>query len=231
MKFYTQAIKRIFTNSFYAFFITALFFFLNVCSEVFAHPIDLENISRVDIGWIYLQLGFTHILPYGIDHILFILGIYLLSPNLKTVFIQATIFTIAHTITLALSSYEIIAVESSIVEPIIALSIVFIAIENIFAKDIKSWRIIIIFIFGLVHGLGFASVLNDLGLPKSEFATALITFTVGVELGQIAVILLAYYIIGKWFSAKQWYHQRIVVSMSLMIAVIALYWTVERIWY
>lgn len=226
-----QAIKKIFTNSFYVFFITVLFLILNTSSNLFAHPIDLENISRIDVGWIYLQLGFTHILPYGIDHILFILGIYLLSPNLKTVFIQATIFTIAHTITLTLSSYEIIAVESSIVEPIIALSIVFIAIENIFVKDIKSWRIIIIFIFGLVHGLGFASVLNDLGLPKSEFATALITFTVGVELGQISVILLAYYIIGKWFSTKQWYHQRIVVSASLMIAVIALYWTVERIWY
>jgi hypothetical protein len=107
----------------------------------------------------------------------------------------------------------------------------FIAIENIFTKDIKSWRLAVIFIFGLIHGLGFASVLNDLGLPQSEFVTALVTFTLGVELGQITVILLAYYVIGKWFSAKQWYHQRIVVSASVMIAVIAFYWTVERIWY
>lgn len=231
MKTYMTSTKKSLTNFFYILFFTAIFVILNSASEVFAHPVDLENISRIDVGWIYLQLGFTHILPYGIDHILFIIGIYLLSPNLKTVFIQATVFTIAHTITLTLSSYEIIAIESSFVEPIIALSIVFIAIENIFAKDIKSWRIIIIFIFGLVHGLGFASVLHDLGLPKSEFAAALITFTAGVELGQITVILLAYYLIGKWFSAKQWYHQRIVVSLSLMIAVIALYWTVERIWY
>ncbi|MBK8549690.1 MAG: HupE/UreJ family protein [Ignavibacteria bacterium] len=216
---------------FYTFFITALFFILNSGSEAFAHPIDLENVSGIDIGRIYLQLGFTHILPYGIDHILFIIGIYLLSPNLKTVLIQATAFTIAHTITLTLSTYQIIAVESSIVEPIISISIMFIAIENIFAKGIKAWRVALIFIFGLIHGLGFASVLNDLGLPQSEFVTALAAFTIGVELGQITVILLAYYIIGKWFSAKQWYHQRIVVSASLMIAVIALYWTVERIWY
>ena len=212
-------------------FSAALFIAVNIASSLYAHPIDLNNVSRAEIGWVYLQLGFTHILPSGLDHILFILGIYLLSPNLKTVFIQATAFTIAHTITLTLSTYEIVTVQSGLVEPVIALSIMFIAIENIFAKDLKPWRIVVIFIFGLVHGLGFASGLKELGLPKSEFITALITFTAGVELGQVTVILLAYYLIGKWFSAKQWYHQRLVVSMSLMIAVIALYWTVERIWY
>ncbi len=222
--------KIIFLKYYYIFF-PALFLFVNLTSFLIAHPIDLNNVSRVEIGWVYLQLGFTHILPSGIDHILFIFGIYLLSPNLKTVFIQATAFTLAHTITLTLSTYEIVTVQSSIVEPIIAISIMFIAIENIFAREIKPWRIIIIFIFGLIHGLGFASGLKELGLPKSEFVTALVTFTVGVELGQVSVILLAYFLIGKWFSAKQWYHQRIVVTLSLMIAVIALYWTVERIWF
>jgi hypothetical protein len=196
-----------------------------------AHPMDLTNISTLDVGQIYLQLGFTHILPLGIDHILFILGIYLLSPNLKTAFIQASVFTLAHTITLTLSVYDIVTINPDIVEPVIALSIVFIAIENIFTKDIKAGRIILIFLFGLIHGLGFASVLTDLGLPKSEFLTALISFTVGVELGQTAVILLAYFLIGKWFSSKQWYHQKIVVSFSLVIAAVALYWTVERIWF
>ena len=196
-----------------------------------AHPMDLTNISTLDVGQIYLQLGFTHILPLGIDHILFILGIYLLSPNLKTAFIQASVFTLAHTITLTLSVYDVVTINPDIVEPVIALSIVFIAIENIFTKDIKAGRIILIFLFGLIHGLGFASVLTDLGLPKSEFLTALISFTVGVELGQTAVILLAYFLIGKWFSSKQWYHQKIVVSFSLVIAAVALYWTVERIWF
>lgn len=216
---------------FFIIFSSSLFLIVNITSNLFAHPIDLSKVSRIEVGWVYLQLGFTHILPAGIDHILFIFGIYLLSPNLKTVFIQATAFTIAHTITLTLSTYEIVTVQSGIVEPIIAISIMFIAIENIFAKDIRSWRIIIIFIFGLVHGLGLASGLKELGLPKSEFVTALLTFTIGVELGQVTVILLAYFLIGKWFSARQWYHQRIVVSMSLMIAVIAFYWTVERIWF
>ena len=224
--------KKIFSSkSSVAVFPVTIFMIFSITSSLYAHPIDLTNISRTEIGWVYLQMGFTHILPSGIDHILFILGIYLLSPNLKTVFIQATAFTIAHTITLTLSTYEIVSVESSIVEPIIALSIMFIAIENIFARDLKPWRIVVIFIFGLVHGLGFASGLKELGLPESEFVTALITFTVGVELGQVTVILLAYFIVGKWFSARQWYHKRVVVTASLMIAVIALYWTVERIWY
>ncbi|HMS34548.1 MAG TPA: HupE/UreJ family protein [Ignavibacteria bacterium] len=224
--------KKIFSSKLIAAaFSLSVFLIIGIASSLYAHPVDLTNISRAEIGWVYLQMGFTHILPSGIDHILFILGIYLLNPNLKTVLIQATAFTIAHTITLTLSTYEIVSVESSIVEPIIALSIMFIAIENIFAKDLKPWRIVVIFIFGLVHGLGFASGLKELGLPESEFVTALVTFTIGVELGQVTVILLAYYLIGKWFSARQWYHQRVVVTASLMIAVIALYWTVERIWY
>ena len=155
----------------------------------------------------------------------------MLSPNLKTVLIQATAFTIAHTITLTLSAYDVISFNSGIIEPVISVSIMIIAIENIFAKEIKPWRVIVIFIFGLIHGLGFASALKDLGLPKSEFVTALVTFTAGVELGQITVILLAYYLIGKWFATKNWYHSRVVTSFSIMIAIIAMYWTVERIWY
>lgn len=217
-------------NTFRKLIFTSIILFLG-SAALSAHPMDLTNISTLDVGQIYLQLGFTHILPLGIDHILFILGIYLLSPNLKTAFIQASVFTLAHTITLTLSVYDIVTINPDIVEPVIALSIVFIAIENIFTKDIKAGRIILIFLFGLIHGLGFASVLTDLGLPKSEFLTALISFTVGVELGQTAVILLAYFLIGKWFSSKQWYHQKIVVSFSLVIAAVALYWTVERIWF
>jgi hypothetical protein len=205
------------SNIFRKLIFTSIILFLG-SAALSAHPMDLTNISTLDVGQIYLQLGFTHILPLGIDHILFILGIYLLSPNLKTAFIQASVFTLAHTITLTLSVYDIVNINPDIVEPVIALSIVFIAIENIFTKDIKAGRIILIFLFGLIHGLGFASVLTDLGLPKSEFLTALISFTVGVELGQTAVILLAYFLIGKWFSSKQWYHQKIVVSFSLVIA-------------
>jgi hydrogenase/urease accessory protein HupE len=200
-------------------------------STLSAHPIDLNNISRFDVSSIYFQLGFTHIIPFGLDHILFVLGLFLLSNNLKSVLIQASAFTIAHSITLALAMFGILEIPSSIVEPMIALSIVFIAVENIFTKDLKSFRIFIVFCFGLIHGLGFAGALKELGLPQSEFVTALITFNAGVEIGQITIIMAAYYLVGKWFNKKFWYRKRIIVPASFVIACIALYWTAERILY
>lgn len=202
-------------------------------SEVlFAHPIgNLDKLSRIDIGWVYLQLGFTHILPYGLDHILFVLGLFLLSPKLKPLLWQISAFTVAHSITLSLAMFNVISIPSSIVEPVIALSIVFIAVENIITKDLKPWRIAVIFLFGLVHGLGFAGALKELGLPKSEFVTALITFNLGVELGQITVVLLAFFAVGFWFQSKKWYRDRIVIPGSLLIGIIASYWSIQRIFF
>ncbi|MDQ3021544.1 MAG: HupE/UreJ family protein [Bacteroidota bacterium] len=199
---------------------------------IFAHPIhDLDKLSTIDVGWVYLQLGFTHILPYGIDHILFVLGLFLLSPKLKPLLWQISAFTIAHSITLSLAMFNIVNIPSSIVEPIIALSIVFIAVENIVSKDLKPWRIAIIFLFGLIHGLGFAGVLKELGLPQNQFVNALICFNIGVELGQIAVVLIAYFAVGLWFQSKKWYRDRIVIPGSLIIAAIASYWTIQRIFF
>lgn len=188
----------------------------------------LENLSRTDIFWVYLQLGFTHIIPLGFDHILFILSLFLLSPKLKTIIWQATAFTIAHSITLGLAMYGIVQAPSHIIEPIIALSIMFVAIENIISDKLRSSRIAIVFAFGLIHGLGFAGVLKDLGLPQREFINALISFNVGVELGQIAIILGAWWLFGKWFNQKPWYRTRIVNPLSAVIALIAIYWTIER---
>lgn len=195
-----------------------------------AHVVDdqLAGLSRANISWIYLKLGYTHILPLGLDHILFVLCIYLLNPKLKSVIWQATAFTVAHSITLGLAMYGVIEAPSHIIEPIIALSIFFVAVENILTDKLKPSRLIIVFVFGLIHGLGFAGALTELGLPKKEFVTALITFNLGVELGQISVILLAFLLFGMWFSNKSWYKQRIVVPLSAVIALIALYWTIER---
>jgi hypothetical protein len=209
-------------------------FFLICCmllpSLVSAHAIaaDLSKLSRTDVGWMYLKLGYTHILPLGLDHILFVLCIFLLNPKLKSVLWQATAFTVAHSITLGLAMYGLIKPPSQIIEPVIALSIFFVAVENILTDKLKPSRIVIVFIFGLIHGMGFASALIGLGLPKKEFVTGLITFNVGVELGQITVILAAWLLIGIWFSKKPWYKNRIVIPLSAIIAVIALYWTIER---
>jgi hypothetical protein len=195
-----------------------------------AHPMDdaLAGLSRTEVGWIYLKLGFTHILPLGLDHILFVLCIFLLNPKLKSVIWQATAFTVAHSITLGLAMYGIVEAPAHIIEPIIALSIFFVAVENIITDKLKPSRVVIVFIFGLIHGLGFAGVLTDLGLPKKEFVNGLITFNIGVELGQITVILIAWLLVGMWFSKKPWYKKRVVVPISIVIALIALFWTIER---
>jgi hydrogenase/urease accessory protein HupE len=193
--------------------------------------VDLSKLSRTDIIWTYVWLGFTHILPLGLDHILFVLSIFFLEPRLKPVLWQATAFTIAHSITLGLAMYGLIAPPTAIVEPIIALSILFVAIENIFASRLNPWRVALVFAFGLIHGLGFASALTGLGLPRNMFFESLISFNIGVELGQVTVILLAWLLVGRRFGQRTWYRQRVVIPASVVIGLVAAYWTVERVFF
>ncbi len=140
----------------------------------------------------YLPVGFDHIVPRGLDHILFVLGLFFLSTHFRPLLWQVTSFTVAHTITLALAALGYVSVPSSIVEPIIAASIVFVAVENILVRGLSPWRPVVVFCFGLLHGLGFASVLGEFGLPAGAFIPALIGFNVGVELGQLFVIAVAF---------------------------------------
>lgn len=207
-----------------------LAFLLVMAQATYAHTINYElaAMSGTSVGWMYLQLGFTHIIPLGLDHILFVLSIFFLSPRLSTVIWQASAFTVAHSITLALAMYGYITPLPAVIEPIIALSIFFVAMENILVRELKPSRLIIVFLFGLIHGMGFAGALTSLGLPPSDYSLALLSFNVGVELGQIAVILLAYWLVGRWFAHKPWYHRRVVVPVSVAIGVIALFWTIQR---
>jgi len=177
----------------------------------------------------YLVLGFKHILPRGLDHILFILGLFFFSTVLKPLLWQITMFTLAHTITLGLSMNGIISLPAVIVEPLIALSIVYIGIENVFSKRLKNSRLLLVFIFGLIHGLGFASVLADFGMPANSFLTALISFNIGVEIGQLAIILAAFLLFGFWCMKKPWYRASISIPGSLMISIIAFYWFIQRL--
>ena len=196
-----------------------------------AHAINyaLEKAPQGEVVWFYLKLGFEHILPAGLDHILFIVGLCLLSTRFKPIFWQATAFTVAHSITLALSMKSIITLPSAIVEPIIALSIMFIAIENMVIKELKPWRILIVFCFGLIHGLGFASSLSEIGLPRNRFFSSILAFNTGVELGQIAVILAVFLLLIIPFGGKVWYRKFIVNPLSVAIAIIAGYWTITRL--
>lgn len=140
----------------------------------------------------YVPTGFDHIVPLGVDHILFVLGLFFLSTHLRPLLWQVSAFTLAHTITLALAALGYVTVPASIVEPLIALSIAYVAVENIFLRTLSPWRPFVIFGFGLLHGLGFASVLAQFGLPEANFVPALIGFNIGVEIGQICVIAVAF---------------------------------------
>jgi HupE / UreJ protein len=212
-------------------FIFISFIFLLLPQSLSAHGADLNGLPADFVISMYLKLGFEHIIPLGLDHILFVVCLFFLSPKLKTVILQATAFTVAHTITLGLAMYGVISAPNYIVEPIIALSIMFLAIENIISDQLKPTRIVVVFIFGLIHGLGFASDLSELGLPEDKFLLSLLTFNIGVELGQITIILCLWFLIGKWFSKKPWYKKRIVIPVSVLIAGISFYWMIERIFF
>jgi len=179
----------------------------------------------------YCQLGYTHVVPYGFDHILFILGIFLLNSNLKSVVLQCSVFTVAHSITLGLAATGFIIPNSKIIEPLIAVSILFVAIENIYNNKINASRLAVIFLFGLVHGMGFATAIKDTGLSATHFLSSLLFFNIGVEFGQITVILMAYFTIARWFGKKDWYYKRVVYPASSLIGCIALFWTIERIFF
>lgn len=179
--------------------------------------------------WEYMVIGFEHILPYGLDHILFILGIFLLNAKFKPLLQQVTLFTIAHTITLGLSINGIISLPANIIEPLIALSIAYVGIENIFVRNLNKLRLLIVFVFGLIHGMGLAGALADFNMPENTFITTLISFNIGVELGQLAIIVLAYLFVAVWFRDKELYRKVIIIPGSLMISVIGLYWAAERL--
>lgn len=140
----------------------------------------------------YIPVGFDHIVPKGLDHILFVLGLFFLAAQVRPLLVQVSLFTLAHTITLALAALGYVNIPGHIVEPLIAASIIFVAVENIWARDVSRWRPFIIFGFGLLHGLGFASVLGEFGLPDQTFIPALIGFNIGVEIGQLAVIAVMF---------------------------------------
>jgi hypothetical protein len=206
---------------------------LSISSPVFAHTINytLEKAPAGLVVGYYLKLGFQHIIPQGLDHILFVSALCLLSTKIKTILWQATAFTAAHSVTLALSMKNIIVVPSAITESIIALSICFVAIENMLFSELRPWRVLIVFLFGLIHGLGFASALNEIGLPPNKFYTSILAFNGGVELGQILIIILIFSSIVAAWGKKDWYRRRIVFPLSAIITLIACYWVLERIFF
>ena len=158
-------------------------------------PIDISGGSALTVLQAlatYMPVGFAHILPMGLDHILFVLGLFFLSTHWRPLIWQISAFTLAHTVTLALGALGYVDIPARVVEPLIAASIVYVAVENILSDKLHRWRPLVIFGFGLLHGLGFASVLQDVGLPQDRFVAGLIGFNLGVEIGQLTVIAVAF---------------------------------------
>jgi hypothetical protein len=211
--------------------ITLLLVFTFISCTATAHVIvsELENITGTQAAWFYIKLGFTHILPSGLDHILFVLSLFLSDPRIKPILKLSFAFTVAHSVTLALALYGVVNVSPSIIEPLIAFTIVVVATANILTRQKIKGRIGLIFLFGLVHGLGFASSLSSFGLPEKNYAISLVSFNFGVEIGQIAVIAAAFSLIGR-SGENTFYRKGILVPASIMIILVAGYWTVQRLY-
>ena len=197
-------------------------------------PLSQATMSQTIIE--YVILGMEHIVPKGLDHILFIFGVFFFAVKLKPLLWQVTMFTLAHSLTLILASLKLVFIPASIIEPLIALSIGYVAFENIFQRQGKfhsrsnAIRYAVIFFFGLIHGLGFAFVLEDIGLPTGQLILSLLSFNIGVEIAQIGLVVLAYLLM--FYPSKQlWYRKAIQIPCSLVIGLIGIYWFFERVFF
>lgn len=172
----------------------------------------------------FFILGVEHIW-FGYDHVLFVVALILLGGKFWNIVKIITSFTVAHSVTLILASLEIVSLPGALVESIIALSILYIALENQFVKHIK-YRWIITFAFGLIHGFGFAGALSEIQIPKNHFISSLLTFNLGVEIGQIVIVAVLLPII--WFLQRFEWNRWVVRTVSLGIAVFGLNWFIDR---
>ena len=178
--------------------------------------------------YIFIKAGFEHIIPQGLDHILFVLGLFFSTLKLRSLILQVTAFTFAHSITLALAALGFVKLQLSLVEPLIFLSIVWVAFENTFFKKTTKWRPLVVFTFGLLHGLGFATLLTQYGLPKDNFISLLLAFNVGVEFGQFAVLLAAFILI-RLIYLKTEYKNQLKIPASILIGCTGLFWFIESL--
>ncbi|BCX48753.1 hypothetical protein HAHE_26610 [Haloferula helveola] len=205
-----------------------------------AGPKKSEEVAL--FGWIVA--GFEHVLPLGLDHILFILGLFFLKPRIRPLLSQSLAFTLAHSITLALVVLGVFTINPRFVESMIALSIAYVGIENLWVRELKPWRVFFVFALGLLHGMGFASVMQELELPSDALLVPLVGFNVGVEVAQVAVLAIAF---AVWLilaaivrkqvradgpdavdQAVQKRMRPVAVVASAAIALVGLYWTFER---
>ena len=183
---------------------------------------------------LYTGIGIGHILPGGLDHILFVLALFLGTTRLRDLVIQLSSFTVAHTATLGLAAAGVISPSGDVVEPLIAATIAFVAVENLLSTSSHRIRPVIVFFFGLLHGMGFAGFFGELGLPDGQFWSALIGFNIGVEIGQLSIVFLAYALFALWRShthintPEKAFRTWIALPGSALIALTGLIWAIQR---
>jgi hypothetical protein len=198
-----------------------------------SQPYRLGAFAAPEAGWKHagrlVLIGFMHILPGGLDHVLFVLGLFLLAPNPRALLLQISAFTVAHSCTLALAMAGWVRLPGPIVEPLIALSIAYVAIENLMTTRLSKWRLAVVFLFGLLHGMGFAGALASLGLSEGHFAATLVGFNVGVELGQLAVVFTAALVVYALRLTPDGYRRLLVRPTSAAIAAVGIFWAIQRV--
>ena len=195
-------------------------------------PIKRQGVTAQPVLTImldYAKIGFVHIVPKGLDHILFVLGLFFYAARWRPLLGQVTLFTLAHTTTLMLASTGHIVVSPNLVEPLIAASIIYVAFENLRSERLHAGRLVVVFAFGLLHGLGFASVLGDIGLADDQFMISLISFNIGVELGQLAVLVPAFLLFGVAAGNALWYRRLIAIPASYLIGAIGMWMLITRV--
>lgn len=194
-----------------------------------------DPLDRLDIpaerAWTvfvrYLASAFDYFVLSG-DSVIFVLGLFVFVPRFVPLLSQVAAFTLAHAITLTLTAYGVFSISGGIIYPLIAASVVFIGVDNIFGSGGLRLRAVFVFAFGLLHGLGFADALALFPIPPDSLFQGLIGFNLGVALGQLAVIAAAFLLVGLWFRSRPWYRPRIVVPVSVGISLIGAYVAIER---
>jgi hydrogenase/urease accessory protein HupE len=184
----------------------------------------LSDTPALKTFWSFLRLGVVHIFT-GFDHLAFLVGLLIVTPNLKSLIKIVTSFTVAHSITLALATFDIVVLPSRLTESVIALSIAYVAAENLLGKRTME-RYRITFIFGLAHGFGFSSVLREMELSRSHLALSLFSFNLGVEVGQMAFVIALFPLV-LYMEASSWRRQ-VQTGISAVILCLALYWFAQR---
>ena len=186
--------------------------------------------GAIEVMKVFIPSGTHHIL-IGPDHILFLIGLLLLGGSWGALVRIVTAFTIGHSITLSLAALDIVTPPPSIIEPAIALSIVFVGADNLVRGDGRDLRAWVALVFGLVHGFGFANVLREFGLPREALGWSLFSFNFGVEIGQLMVVLLVSSLLATIRRHNQLLGSRVAFAGSIVVIAAGTYWFVQRVFF